>query len=215
MRTPPISITVLGSLSFALRATALPEGEEPIGHIKRRFAAELKCAPGSADPNRSWCPVLRAQSEKLTLPSARTAYLGLSMSMLDGEPVLRQMAKTSELAVLCVGPSAGEAKLPRIRESGDERKRLLAPVRAQVMKFLQSESAGAIDLPPDLFSEIQGECQVTLATHGEDTQVDNSIAQNREGGSLFRVGTAYVVMQASSSTRTQVAVVSTAALRKR
>lgn len=210
MRAALVIFVLLGA-SIAL---ALPDGVELVGHVRKRFADEIKCSGPSRDANRAWCPVTKTGTQPLTLPQSPAMYLGLATSMLDGDSVVRQIGKYGGLAVLCLQPGKVEAKLTSIEESDDDRRKLLAPVHASVAAALADESK-TIPLPEAVLTELRQICKAR-AHNAEDTEVDGTADQSyREAARLFRVGSAYVVLRESTSTRTLVAVVSVAPLEKK
>jgi hypothetical protein len=205
---------ILAALLLGVSAArAIPDGEKPVEHVKKRFAAEIKCGGPARDPNRAWCPVTKMGSQPLSLPPAPAVLLGFSMSMLDGDSVVRQMGKNGQLAVLCFRPGKVEAKLTRLEESDDTRRAQLAPVKPLVSAALADE-AKTIPLPAALFGELQEICK-SGPHNAEDLLVDGTLDQKLDGAPLSRVGSSYVIFTVSSSTRTQVAVVSAAPLEKK
>jgi hypothetical protein len=188
-------------------AHATPDDQKVDAYLRKIFAAEIKCAAGSTDANRAWCPVTRTGTEKLTLPAAKTLLLGFSTSILGGDSVLRQLGKSTDLAVLCLGPEPGDAKLVRLLEPSDERTQQFAPIKAALTKSLQG-AAGPIDVESKLYDELQTRFCADYHKHsGEETAVETA--------ALYRVGSAYVVIDETSSTRTQVAVIAAAPLRRK
>jgi hypothetical protein len=215
-RAVPASLAIALALATATTAVAWPEQytQHPEVFVRGLFAKDIKC--GGKDPNRYWCPVERAGSEKLALPEEKSVLVGFfTRAYEDQRSIVKEFDRSLSLAVLCLGTGAHQGKMVRIEEQDDARTKLMVAVRAAAQRALTGDGK-SVDVPAAVYGEFQDLCRDYETVSGEMTLVDSSLEQDQPGANLFKVGPAYVVISVdSSSAAAGVGVFSTAPLRKK
>jgi hypothetical protein len=151
VQAPSFRVLGLAFLFFSAiaprAARAEPVSDSVMKDLAHRFASELDCASGK-DLNRHWCPVAKIdQSGAFQAPPARRTFLGLSMALRKGGPVVRAALDTTDLAVLTIGPDG--VLVTSLKPSNDAEKKSLGPVVLS-LGMVSKGRATTVDVSPDL-----------------------------------------------------------------
>ena len=180
---------------MALTAIAHADyADHPEVALRARFAKEIKCdGKDKNDKNGYWCPASKMGTEKLALPAAKSVFLGFTTRVYDDRTIVKELDRSLELAVLCLGTGKYQGKLVRIEEQDEARTKLMAPVRDAAKKAL---TGGAKDVvvAPAVYDELQDLCRDYAPVSGEQAMIDSSPEQTESGGALFKTGAAYTTM---------------------
>lgn len=131
-------------------------GDDTVGSIAGRFTAELRCAAGSKDPQRHFCPVSTLDRAGFAAPAETQAYLGLVVEMADGARVLPSLRERVRLSLLVVGP--GAARIVDIKASDKSEEKELAKAAADVARIMKGRDKHAtLVVSRGLLGYLQGE----------------------------------------------------------